>query len=230
MGRGGSRYGAGRPGWRRKCEHSLPLDIRALHRRGRLVPGTSFSWSWTRDGEPYGNISLASRENSVQLWYMWTPSGREPQRMVYDVCIERTPCQYGGSRPWFRCPWCKRRCALLYGVSGDGYFGCRLCLRLAYASEAESPIDRCWRQQRKIEGKLTEEGDRPKRMHRRTFERLCQRWEAIEERKDELWLPGFFAACSAVGKEVAVSACHWGLLCRHAVWKPWERDGTTFLP
>jgi hypothetical protein len=40
------------------------------------------------------------------------------------------------------------------------YFGCRLCLRLAYASETESPIDRCWRQQRKIEAKLTEEGDR----------------------------------------------------------------------
>jgi hypothetical protein len=122
--------------------------------------------------------------------------------MAYDVCVERTPCRYGGTRPWFRCPWCHRRCALLYGLSGDGYFGCRLCLRLAYACEGESQIDRCWRQQRKIEAKLTDEGDRPKGMRRRTFERLCQKWDAIEERKDELWLPGFLGLAQRLGMDM----------------------------
>jgi hypothetical protein len=119
--------------------------------------------------------------------------------MAYDVRLERTPCHYGGMRPWFRCPWCKRPCALLYGLSGDGYFGCRLCLRLAYASEAGSPIDRCWRQQRKIEARLTGAGERSKGMRRRTFERLCEKWETIEDRKDELWLPGFLRLASRLG-------------------------------
>src|SRR5215469_2758284 len=38
MGTGGSRFGSGRPGWRRKCEHLLALDVRVLARRGRLTP------------------------------------------------------------------------------------------------------------------------------------------------------------------------------------------------
>jgi hypothetical protein len=201
MGRGGSRYGAGRPGWRRKCEQSMPLDIRRIHRKRLLSPGTSFGWQWKQDGERIGSISLAMRENSIQFWYTWTASGGDPKRMVYEVAIERTRCRYGGSRSWFRCPWCYRRCALLYGLSRDGYFACRICLRLAYASETEGPIDRCWRQQRKIEAKLTEEGERPKRMRQRTFDRLCQKWEAIEERKDALWLPSFLRLARRLGMD-----------------------------
>jgi hypothetical protein len=36
-------------------------------------------------------------------------------------------------------------------------------------------------------------------MRRRTFERLCQKWEAIEERKDELFLPGFLNLARRLG-------------------------------
>jgi hypothetical protein len=64
------------------------------------------------------------------------------------------------------------------------------------------PTDRCRRQQRKIEAKLTEEGERPKGMHRRTFERLCQKWDAIEKRKDELWLPGFLRLARRLGMDL----------------------------
>jgi hypothetical protein len=88
---------------------------------------------------------------------------------------------------------------VLFGVSRRGNFACRVCQRLAYASEAESPTDRCWRQQRKIEAKLTDDGERPRGMRRRTFERLCQKWEAIEERKDELFLPGIFRLAERLG-------------------------------
>jgi hypothetical protein len=190
VGTGGARYGAGRPGWRRKCESMLRLDVRRLSRKGVLHPGSYVSLGWTRDGEQYANIGIYSSESSVRLSYSCTRDD-EPRNMHYDVSITRTLCRLGGSRPWFLCPRCWRRCAVLYGLARDGRFGCRVCLRLAYASEAESPIDRCWRQQRKIEAKLTDDGERPRGMRRRTFERLCARWEAVEERKDELWLPGF---------------------------------------
>jgi hypothetical protein len=185
--RGGSRSGAGRSGWRRKCEYSLPLDVRRLHRKRLLSPGSSCGWHWSRDGERIGDIGIVAAENAIRLSYTWTPSGGDPKLMAYDVRIERTPCRYGGSRPWFRCPWCHRRCGLLYGLCGDGYFGCRICLRLGYASEAESPIDRCWRQQRKIEAKLGSHLRRPKGMKRKTHQRLRNRWVDIEERKDELF-------------------------------------------
>jgi hypothetical protein len=184
MGSGGARYGAGRPGWRRKCKQSLPLDIRALHRRGRLQSGASFGWRWTSDGEPCGNIGLRAGDHSLELSYTWTPGGGQPTRMRYDVQLERTRCRFGGLRSWFRCPWCGRRCVVLYGLSGDGYFGCRRCLNLAYASEAEDAISRLWRKTRKLEARLTEDGDRPKGMHWRTYHRICDQLDAVEEAKD----------------------------------------------
>lgn len=197
--RGGWRYRAGRTGWRRKCEQSQWVDVRMLHRLGRLQAGTFFSWSWNRDGEPWGSISLASKENHIHFSYSWTPNGGTRKNMAYDVAIEWTRCRYGGSRPWFHCPWCERRCALIYGLSRDGYFGCRLCLRLAYSSEAESPIDRCWRQQRKLEARLTDYGGPPKGMHQKTFERISNKLDAMEQRKDDLFLPRLFRLTCHVG-------------------------------
>jgi hypothetical protein len=50
----------------------------------------------------------------------------------------------GGERPWFICDVmvdgrrCGRRCAVLY-VASTPLFACRLCLRLSYASQRETP-------------------------------------------------------------------------------------------
>src|SRR5262245_56821253 len=142
MGTGGSRYGAGRPGWRRKCEHSLALDVRRLHARGCLEPGSSWGWHWSRDGERGGDIGFTVYPSTVELSYARTREDENRQTFRYHVPLERTPCRFGGCRTWFRCPRCHRPCALIYGVSRDGYFACRLCLRLAYASECESRMDR----------------------------------------------------------------------------------------
>jgi hypothetical protein len=184
MGTGGSRYGAGRPGWRRKCEHSLPLDIRRFRQCGRLSPVQHFGWRWTCDGEPRGNIGLSTFETHMELRYTWTPSGGEPTGRHLRVPLERVPCRFGGWRVWFQCPWCDRRCALLYGLSGDGYFACRLCLKLVYASEAEDKLGRLWRKQSKLEAKLREDGGRPKGMRARTYERYLARIDDLEEARD----------------------------------------------
>lgn len=187
--RGGMRYGAGRPGWRQKCEYKLPIDVRVLHRKGRLVAGQSFGWQWSRDGERFANISADTHLDALVLSYTWTPYGHEPRAVHCRVPLTRTPCRYGGERTWFLCPDCGRVCAVLFGISRRGNFACRVCQRLVYASEAESPIDRCWRQQRKIEAKLGEILQRPKGMKQITFQRLTNRWVDIEERKDDLWWP-----------------------------------------
>jgi hypothetical protein len=78
MGTGRSRYGAGRPGWRRKCEHMLSIDIRQLHRKG-LLRTSSFNSGWTRDGEPSGNVGVQVDPDNLTLRYTWTPSGEEPE-------------------------------------------------------------------------------------------------------------------------------------------------------
>jgi hypothetical protein len=68
-------------------------------------------------------------------------------------------------------------------------------MRLAYASEAESQMDRAWRKQRKLEARLDENrtGTRylkPKGMHWRTFNTLCDRIAAVEDEKDAAFMRG----------------------------------------
>lgn len=208
MSRGGSRYGAGRPGWRRKCEQMLRFDIRRLKQKGRLAPGQHFSWYWSRDGEQIANIAVQTIADAVVLLYTWTPNGQKPVSITCRIHLTQTPCNFGGWRHWFVCPDCGSLAAVLFGVSRRGNFACRVCQRLAYASEAESPIDRCWRQQRKIEAKLMgDEGERPKGMRTRTFDRLCRKWEAIEDRKDELFLPGFLRLARRLGVDARDLDC-----------------------
>ena len=190
--RGGYRWNAGRPGWRGKCEQHLGLDIRVLARRGRLTPGWYGSQSWTRNGEPSGNISMRAAVDHVWLIYTWTPYGHEPQSFDYPVSVVRTACRYGGTRPWFLCPRCGDRRAVIYGSASDGRFGCRGCMQLAYGSEADDACGRSWRTQRKLAIRLGAKDDtnphppRPKGMHERTYERILDRIWDQEMRRDEL--------------------------------------------
>jgi hypothetical protein len=39
-------------------------------------------------------------------------------------------------------------------------------------------------------------------MRRRTFERICERWEALEERKDALFLPGLLRLAERCGMKL----------------------------
>ena len=95
-----------------------------------------------------------------------------------------TPCNYGGSRAWFRCPAvdCGRRVAILYGGT---IFACRHCYRLAYSSQRENLDDRATRRADKIRDRLEWEpgilnghGIKPKGMHSRTYQRLIIKHDA----------------------------------------------------
>ena len=52
------------------------------------------------------------------------------------VRITTTRCHLGGSRYWFLCPSCGRRCAILYPRK------CRKCINGRYAVELLKPLDR----------------------------------------------------------------------------------------
>jgi hypothetical protein len=173
-------WGSGRQPFRRKCEQLLALDVRRIAGEARLWPGASFGRSWSCGGEPAGSISVTVGTDQLRMRYTWTPYDEEPRHLDYPVAIVRTPCHYGGMRPWFRCPRCQSRRAVLYGIAGDGRFGCRYCMRLAYSSEAESVGDRITRRLHKLEARIGEDGEKPKWMRLKTFDRICDELQRLD--------------------------------------------------
>ena len=102
------------------------------------------------------------------------------------IKLDWTPCHFGGYRPWFLCPRCGRRAAILYAGQ---YFYCRVCRDLAYPSENEGRLDRLYRQANKIRRRLNCEPGAlnpinipPKGMHEKTFDRLRSRVLMYEDR------------------------------------------------
>ena len=165
-------FGSGRR-WDSKATTSdyRQLDIRRWQRSGILVVGRSFAWQpWEVDV-----VTSMKRDepNLVRLYRCGQGRRSEP----YRVCIEWTPCNYGGSRAWFVCPRsCGRRVAILYG---DGSLACRHCNQLAYQSQHESPRYRGLHRTRAIRRKfggsisLAEPfPPKPKGMHRLTYARI----------------------------------------------------------
>jgi hypothetical protein len=172
-GRNGGRRGGGPVTDRQRW-----LDVRKLARAGALTPGTRAAQSWHRRGEPWGSIGVTGGGDLVTLIYQCQIGGGEGRTVELPVDLVRTPCGWGGSRPWFLCPRCGRRVALLY-LGAGGAFACRHCERLAYQSQRETDEGRTARRIETIRrrlgwtpGFLNGEGPRPKWMHRRTFERL----------------------------------------------------------
>jgi hypothetical protein len=178
MGKGGSRFGAGRPGWHVRAEHCLGLNVQDLARRN-LMGGGSFAWRWSNavTGEPLGSISVTTRADA--LWLSFSSNGTPVSQ---DVRIVRTACNYGGSRPWFQCPRCGRRVAVLFLRSGN--FMCRHCGRVAYASQSADAMGRAWIKQRKLERRLADGWQRPKGMHSTTYSRIISGIVDCEEARD----------------------------------------------
>ena len=168
-------YGSGRRGGRDVTADYRRLDVRELHRAGVLVPGWRGGWRWMRRGETRAEINIEVHELAMVLRYSATTNG-ERKSYDYAVGLSWTGCNYGGRRPWFLCPCCGRRVAILYG---GAMFACRRCRKLAYESQRESAGDRAIRRADAIRdrlkwepGILNMDGWKPKGMHWRTFWRL----------------------------------------------------------
>lgn len=92
-----------------------------------------------------------------------------------EIAVAWTHCRYGGHRPWFVCPCCRRRCVSLFSDSHS--FACRICLNLAYVSQSKSPRARCLSRVRKILHELGGSAGtdsippKPQRMHWKTYNR-----------------------------------------------------------
>jgi len=134
-----------------------------------------------------------SRATAIYLDYTVTPPRDGEKRDVsYLVPIEYTDCNFGGSRPWFRCPTdaggCGRRVGKLYLpiYANQDRFLCRECYDLGYRSSRNSgnELERAEQRYRKAFAKADAEDrrphpngtphlpDKPKGMHWETFDDL----------------------------------------------------------
>jgi hypothetical protein len=167
-------------------DECLWIDICDWKRRGLLVPGMGFSWTWFCRGERTGQINVRAGHEHVWLSYRVRRPGEDWRDISSTIDLASTPCHFGGQRVWFRCPGCGDRAQKLYMHAA--YFRCRTCCGLPYASQQETPLDRGLRKSRKLRGKLGDDGGlgapilwKPKGMHWRTFKTLRKQIAAQEE-------------------------------------------------
>lgn len=179
MSKGGSRSGAGRPASHVKAEHCRRIDVRRWHHDGILQAGRAGAWQWTdaETGERLASIGYRSDGSRVTVSY--SIDGRP---LDQNLLLSQSPCNYGGTRPWFICPVRGERVAVLF--MRGGRFACRHCQRIAYASQSDDACGRTWRRQAKAEAKLGEYWARPKGMHEATHERLLSIIWNCEERRE----------------------------------------------
>jgi hypothetical protein len=138
------------------------------------------------DGERIASIGLRADRQLDTLSYRVTRSGGECRDVEQPTPVVWVSCRFGGQRPYFLCPGpvCGRRVSKLYGLGI--YFLCRHCYRLTYASQREDPFGRALRRANNIRMQLGGEPglaapfpERPKGMHRRTYDRLSSEvWHA----------------------------------------------------
>jgi len=155
------------------------LDVRDWHRHGWLGRPFFFCHWWKVE-------IVASTRSAPDVVWLYHRNEQARQSIPDRVRLEWTPCNYGGSRPWFLCPerGCGRRVAILYV---GGTLACRRCRQLAYDSQQDSGWRRSINQARvarmKLGGSanLTEPlPERPKGMHRRTYRRYYDKASVSE--------------------------------------------------
>ncbi|MAG37629.1 MAG: hypothetical protein CL878_15450 [Dehalococcoidia bacterium] len=170
--------------WHRKAavEDHPALDVRVWQRDGLLQPGAEFDWEGDAASDAVAEAWVRVGDDTLEITYAYLAAGGKGSDGIEIVEVEQTPCNFGGTRPWFLCA-CGARVALLYvGVEG---LGCRLCYDLAYVSQREDRADRALRRTWAIRerlgassGPLTEVPDKPPRMHHRTYHWLLMDYVA----------------------------------------------------
>jgi hypothetical protein len=158
------------------------LDLSSLKRLNMLQPGFSGSLHWLRNGERVGTIGVWVQQDWIKLSYRSRPYGGEWESIEDTIPLVETEAGFGGRRKWFLCASCGRRARILYG---GRLYRCRICRGATYESQYEPFFHASHERIRRLKKRL---GDRqadtwapiptrPKGMHRKTYERLC----------DEIW-------------------------------------------
>lgn len=183
-----------RAGYGRTLDGLLDLDVRDLARSGWLVPGNQWKTEWFWGDDATANIDCISGDGFIRLEYRVRESGGIWQDVSERIDLTWTMPNYGGRRPWFICPGCGRRCAVLYG---DGFFRCRHCWGLPYKCQGENRIDRMLRKKRKLQALLggvehwvQTVPSKPMGMHWKTYDHFAEQIEKLDTAGWRLYMQG----------------------------------------
>lgn len=182
--------------FRPKTSDFHAIDIAWLRRKGARYVGYSGTIRWSSNGRETGSIGYHLELNGLRVRYRTTPREGSPEDVNELIWIVTTPVHFGGSRHWFECPSCGRRCRVLYG---GVRFRCRLCRGAAYESQYQHPgmtiSDIRWRIRERLDERggmtsrllgLDDFPPKPPRMHWRTYRRL----EALDSKLAARWRIG----------------------------------------
>ncbi len=195
-------FGSGRSSGMPVVESGLTLDINHLIRKRFIIPGKhvygGIRWTNTTTGKKTAEIGyeaamLPDEANWVRLHYTVNS-----QPMDYRVWLTTSPCNYGGIRWWWLCPFKALMVSKLYLPPGGKTFASRKAYRLPYRSQRQAGIDRTHQQQARIFEKLGAKYDyydgfippRPKGMHTKTYNRLVADLEAAIEAHEHVYVAG----------------------------------------
>jgi hypothetical protein len=121
------------------------ISINFLKKNDYFCGQRSGTITWTRSGmwgESKSSVNVTvsiGDEDYLKISYTQTDNHTEEEKSFdYKISLTTTPCNYGGKRYWFICPWykdgvyCGNRVGTIY-KNGD-YFACRHCYDLTYSS------------------------------------------------------------------------------------------------
>lgn len=130
-------------------------------------------------------LSVRDAGEELELRDATAEGSRYPDELAQTIELNDQPRKVGGRATLFRCPRCGSVRQHLY--LHHNRFICRNCAGLTYKVQREREVDRAFRRWDKASaalGGVSWEGcfgqDRPKGMHKRRYDELCERLWAEE--------------------------------------------------
>jgi len=99
-----------------RCEAHCRLDLTELRRIGALRPGKRSTLYWSSEAVRVGRIEMIARHETCRLIYRATGPDGTFEAIDETIRLTTTPLHFGGTRPWFACRGCGRRCRILYAA------------------------------------------------------------------------------------------------------------------
>jgi hypothetical protein len=190
-------YGSGRQGGWPTIEQTQSIKL-SIHNVMRGYDGsTPIGKKWAWSGDVPGELTAIVRPQGshpplVELRYRFEHFSRDTGDQTQYVDTGFSPCRFGGRRWWWACPSTHRYVTKLYLPNGAVRFLSRKAYRLDYQSRRETWLDRAHRRSGKLHRKLGWQydgpidffPDKPKGMHWRTYNAICNQIEAAEQSID----------------------------------------------
>ena len=145
---------------RRLVEDQCCIDVSLLYKAGKLGPGTSSVWSWSRGTGIVGAASLVVEADAIEICgYVASGTGIEPVQELLQIArvparFANRPCGrgWGAASTFLLCPGCQSRRRKLYIVGPQ--CRCRDCHRLGFAVEVKGSAGRSLHKAAKARAKL----------------------------------------------------------------------------